>query len=100
MVRTNGANQTELEWYQEQAKNYDLTVIAEEFEQLKEIHNNIWNLEADLKSGMEDKHPLEEIGRRAILIRDYNNRRIAIKNSLAESLGCAVREIKRDHLSE
>ena len=39
-------------------------------------------------------------GRRAILIRNWNNKRIAIKNSLAEILNCPVREIKQDHLSE
>jgi len=53
-----------------------------------------------LKAGREQELPLEEIGRRAIAIRDHNNRRIAIKNALAEQLECPVREIKRDHLSE
>lgn len=100
LERTNGANQTELEWYQAQAKNYDLTAINEEFQQLKEIHNNIWNLEADLKSGMEDKHPLEEIGRRAIAIRNMNNKRVALRNVMAEKLNDAVREIKFNHASE
>ena len=45
--------------------------------------------------------PLEEIGRRAILIRDWNNKRVAIKNHIAEQLKTdQVRETKTDHLSE
>jgi len=42
---------------------------------------------------------LEEIGRRAIAIRDWNNKRLVLKNSAAELLKCDVREIKKDHLS-
>lgn len=52
------------------------------------------------QKGTEANLPLEEIGRRAIKIRDWNNRRIALKNSMAEKLDCTVREIKKDHLSQ
>ena len=94
------ANAEELEWYRQHFAPYESAAVRAQIEDLKRIHNAIWDLEWQLKTGREQELPLEEIGRRAILIRDYNNRRIAIKNSLAESLGCAVREIKRDHLSE
>jgi hypothetical protein len=57
-------------------------------------------LEKELKSGRENELPLEEIGRRAIKIRDWNNKRVSIKNAMAEKLSCPVREIKKDHLSE
>ena len=43
---------------------------------------------------------LQEIGRRAIAIRDFNNQRIAYKNSVARILGHPVREIKQDHLAD
>ena len=98
--RSNGANQEELDWYQTQAGAYNLDSIQTEFLKLKDIHNTIWDLEGLLKSGREDELSLEEIGRRAISIRDHNNKRIAIKNSIASQLGCSVREIKKDHLSE
>jgi hypothetical protein len=64
------------------------------------VHNTIWDLESELKTGREAELPLEEIGRRAIAIRDHNNERIRIKNAIAERLECPVREIKQDHLSE
>ena len=43
---------------------------------------------------------LQEIGRLAIAIRDFNNKRIAYKNSVATILGHTVREIKQDHLAD
>jgi hypothetical protein len=95
-----GANNEELAWYKDQALHINLEKIANEYEDLKRIHNEIWNLEAELKTGREAELALEEIGRRAIAIRDHNNKRVALKNSMAEKLSCPVREIKKDHLSE
>jgi hypothetical protein len=95
-----GANQEELSWYQTQALHIDLDKIINEYEDLKRIHNEIWNLEAELKSGREAELSLEEIGRRAIAIRNHNNKRVALKNAIAEKLECPVREIKKDHLSQ
>lgn len=95
-----GNNSIELDFYDSQAKNLDLSLVKYELEQLQQIHNEIWELEKELKSGKESDLPLEEIGRRAIKIRDWNNKRVGIKNSMAEKLSCPVREIKKEHLSE
>lgn len=94
------ANSDELSWYREQSNNYDLNLAAKEIAELKNIHLRIWDLESDLKSFKESKHSLEEIGRRAIMIRDLNHQRIQLKNAIAEKLGCKVREIKHNHASE
>jgi hypothetical protein len=94
------SNQEELAWYQEQTAQFDLDSIKIYYEELKNIHTTIWALEAELKSGCEEELSLEEIGRRAILIRDWNNKRVAIKNQIADILGCSVKELKKDHLSE
>lgn len=94
------ANHEELVWYQTQVKNIDMMLINAEFIQLLDIHKEIWNLEKELKSGQEHQLALEEIGRRAIEIRNFNHRRIQLKNIMAEKLNCSVREIKKDHLSE
>lgn len=98
--RTQGANEEELSWYMNEALRIDISAIVDEYEELKRIHNEIWELEAELKTGREAELSLEEIGRRAIAIRDHNNKRVALKNVIAEKLGCSVREIKQDHLSE
>jgi DNA polymerase III delta prime subunit len=94
------ANKEELMWYKDQALHLDFSKIVAEYEDLKRIHNEIWNLEAELKTGREAELALEEIGRRAIAIRDHNNKRVALKNLIAKKLDCPVREIKKDHLSQ
>jgi hypothetical protein len=95
-----GANKEELAWYQNQALQLNIQEIVNEYEDLKQIHNKIWDLESELKTGRESDLGLEEIGRRAIEIRNWNKKRIEIKNLIADKLGSSVKEIKRDHLSE
>lgn len=94
------ANKEELDFYQAQLVTYEIEQVRSEIDELYEIHRTIWSLESELKTGREQELPLEEIGRRAIAIRDWNHKRIRLKNHMAEVLGCAVREIKRDHASE
>ena len=104
--RTTGGNQDELDWYEDRYRELINGLDAEQLDQLNKdideitkIHNQIWNLEWQLKSGVEHLLPLDEIGRRAIAIRDWNNRRISYKNSIAALFGLKLREIKTDHLS-
>jgi hypothetical protein len=59
----------------------------------------VWSLEDDFKKAKIDALPLEEIGRRALYIRDIGYRRVDLKNALAESVGDPVREIKQDHVT-
>jgi transposase len=104
--RTTGGNQDELDWYEDRYRELIQSLTAEQLdrlnkdiEEITKIHNQIWNLEWQLKSGVEHLLPLDEIGRRAIAIRDWNNRRITYKNSIAALFGLKLREIKTDHLS-
>jgi hypothetical protein len=94
------ANAEELAWYNDQVSQYNFNLVSDIFLDLKEIHNTIWDLEWQLKTGVEEQLTLEEIGRRAIAIRDMNNKRIRVKNIMAERLKCPVREIKKEHLSQ
>ena len=94
------SNHEELDWYLNQIRKDNIDAVRSQYQDLKAIHNTIWELESELKSGRERELSLEELGRRAILIRDWNNKRISIKNQIAEILNCPVREIKQDHLSE
>jgi len=105
--RTSGANQDELDWYEDRYSELIATLTAEQratldhnIQEITVIHNRIWDLEWQLKSGVEHLLELDEIGRRAIAIRDWNNRRITYKNSIAELFGLKLREIKTDHLSD
>lgn len=99
--RRTHANIEELNYYELQAQNLSMGPECHDFMlELETIHDTIWDLEKELKSGCEQELSLEEIGRRAIAVRDHNNRRVQYKNLLAENVGCSVREIKKDHLSE
>jgi hypothetical protein len=105
--RTNSSNQAELDWYEAryqeltaQLNTQQLAQLASDIAEITRIHNTIWDLEWQLKSGVEQQLSLEEIGRRAIAIRDNNNRRIEFKNSIAALFGLEMREIKTDHLSD
>jgi len=98
--RTDNGNLDEYNFYNHQIINYNTALVQNEIDALITIHDQIWDLEKELKSGKEHLLSLEEIGRRAIAIRDANHKRIELKNHIAEALGCSVREIKKDHLSE
>jgi hypothetical protein len=105
--RINGSNKDELDWYEDRYKELiadlsqdQLDQLHNDIEEITRIHNKIWDLEWQLKSGVEHLLPLDEIGRRAIAIRDWNNKRITYKNSIAALFGLKLREIKTDHLSD
>jgi hypothetical protein len=65
---------------------------------LKTVNGKIWDLEADIRQGKEGKLGLEEVGRRALAIRELNGERVALKNRIAESSG-DFKDIKADHAS-
>jgi lysophospholipase L1-like esterase len=93
-------NKDELRWYQNQTKFFKLDLVDHLLKELIEVHESIWESESELKSGKEHRLPLEEIGRRALIIRDKNNYRVKLKNLIADKLLCLVKEIKKDHLSQ
>ena len=67
---------------------------------LYKINSKIWDLESDIRKGKEGKLGLEEVGRRAIAIRELNKKRVAIKNKIVEETGIGFKDIKMNHASE
>ncbi len=65
---------------------------------LEEVNSAIWDLESDIRLGKEGILGLEEVGRRALAIRDLNRQRIAIKNEIATYCQTYL-ETKVDHAS-
>jgi hypothetical protein len=63
------------------------------------IHSEIWNLESGIRQGKLDNN-LMEVGRRAIQIRDWNKKRVALKNEINLKTGEGFQDIKKDHGSE
>lgn len=99
--KTNGANGPEVEFYLDQLRAININPLNNKILELIEHHAYVWSLEDDFKKAKIDQLPLEEIGRRALHIRDIGYKRVALKNSIAEVLNIdSVRELKRDHISE
>jgi len=93
-------NQDEVKFYHHQLRSIQFDLINEPYQQLISIHEKIWNLESSLRQGHEDKLGLEEIGRRAIQIRNWNNKRLKLRNQIADIVNIdTIRECKVEHLS-
>lgn len=67
---------------------------------LHELNGKIWDLESDIRKGKERELGLEEVGRRAIMIRKINKERISVKNEIVEKTGLGFRDVKMNHASE
>jgi hypothetical protein len=66
---------------------------------LYEVNGKIWDLEADIRAGKDKELGLEEVGRRAIRIREINGERVRIKSSIVEKIGLGYKDIKINHAS-
>ena len=67
---------------------------------IMQINAEIWKLEHEIRNGGESKFTTEEIGIRAIKIRDLNRKRIDYKNKLTELHKTGFSEKKVNHRSE
>tara|TARA_Y100001973_G_C5143664_1_gene304248 strand:- start:420 stop:770 length:351 start_codon:yes stop_codon:yes gene_type:complete len=88
----------ELEAYRYELRDYQ--DIGQWVSELYQINGNIWDLESDIRKGKERELGLEEVGRRALLIRDWNNKRVATKNEITEHYNDGFTETKKNHASE
>ena len=77
------------------------TIIKDSWlNELYMINAKIWDLEYDIRKGKEGELGLEEVGKRAILIRNLNRERVALKNKIIEETGIGFKDIKINHVSE
>ena len=65
--------------------------------ELYDINGRMWDAEYAIRKGQDDDLGLEEIGRRALRIRDLNKERMAIKNRITELTGSGFREVKMNY---
>lgn len=87
--------------YEELKKELDdVDGIHEYVDQLYEINGKIWDLESDIRKGKEGILGLEEVGRRAIKIRDHNGKRVSVKNEINTIYRTGYIEKKVNHASE
>lgn len=92
--KTNNANAEEVDFYSKQMNETGISESHPLIVQLIQHHEYVWSLEDDFKKCKIDNLPLEEIGRRALHIRDVGFKRMELKNALAELYNDPVREVK------
>ena len=92
----------ELEYLEQHLGSYSfLNLDFEKYlRRLYDINGKIWDLEADIRKGKDDGLGLDEIGRRAILVRDYNKIRVSIKNEIIRETKMGFEDVKVNHISE
>ena len=83
----------------EDYRQKDSEFINHKINQLIEINGMIWDLESDIRKGREGELGLEEVGRRAIKIREFNKIRVGYKNDVVEVFGEGYKDIKMNHAS-
>lgn len=100
--RANAENQQEIEDLTKEIESYKSThneFVEELIGKLIEINGKIWDLESDIRKGKEGELGLEEVGRRAIKIREFNKIRVGYKNDTVEVFGEGYKDIKMNHAS-
>ena len=75
-------------------ENPDLSKLVED---LYIINGRMWDAEYAIRKGQDDNLGLEEIGRRAIHIRDLNRIRMKIKNDIIELTGDGFKDCKMNY---
>ena len=101
--RANAENEIEInDLYSEilEYKKMNDEIINDYINKLIEINGKIWDLESDIRKGKEGELGLEEVGRRAIQIREYNKVRVGYKNKIVETFNEGYKDIKMNHVSE
>ena len=96
-ARANAENQIEIDTLSAEVNQY--LGAVEYVEKLLDINGKIWDLESDIRKGKEAELGLEEVGRRAIQIREFNKIRVGYKNEMVKRYEEGFEDIKMNHAS-
>ena len=88
----------EINALQQEINNY--TNVESFINSLYIINGKIWDLESDIRKGNENILGLEEVGRRAIEIRQLNGQRVSTKNEINSFFNEGFVETKINHGSQ
>lgn len=83
--------------YYKSGLNLDDPDLNHLVDELYKANSRIWDAEHDIRKGQDEDLGLEEIGRRAIHIRDLNRIRMKIKNDIIDLTGDGFREAKMNY---
>ena len=74
--------------------NKELSKFADE---LYSVNGRIWDTEASIRKGLDDELGYEEIGRRAVKVRDLNRIRMKVKNDIIDLTGDGFKDCKMNY---
>ena len=69
-------------------------------DELYKVNGNIWDIEGSIRKGLDDDLGYEEIGKRAVMVRDLNRNRMKIKNDIIELTGDGFKDCKMNCIAE
>jgi hypothetical protein len=95
--RANAENELEIHTLHKELVQY--SDVMEFVSKLKEVNGKIWDLESDIRKGKEGELGFEEVGRRAIEIRELNKIRVGYKNEMVKKYEEGFEDIKMNHAS-
>jgi len=87
----------ELAYLLKHLPEYNFPEAEEYINRLRSVNDRIWEMEADIRQGKDHLLNLEEVGRRALGIRNINKFRIRIKNEIVEKTNKGFKDIKVNH---
>ena len=83
--------------YYKKGLDLDSPDLAKLVDDLYDINGKMWDAEHAIRKGQDDGLGLEEIGRRAIHIRDLNRIRMKVKNDIIELTGDGFKDCKMNY---
>ena len=91
--------QKQIEYY-ESGVDMDWPRLVSLVIDLHKINGQMWDAEYAIRKGLDNDLGLEEIGRRALKIRDLNRVRVSVKNEITEIVGQPeFKDCKMNHAS-
>ena len=88
--------QRQIDYYKEGLDLED-SKLAKLVDDLYEINGKMWDAEHSIRKGQDGSLGLEEIGKRAIKIRDLNRIRMKVKNDIIELTGDGFKDCKMNY---
>ncbi len=88
--------QKQIDYYKEglDLNNLELSKLVDD---LYDINGKMWDAEHAIRKGQDENLGLEEIGKRAIKIRDLNRIRMKVKNDIIELTGDGFKDCKMNY---
>jgi len=89
----------ELDFLKSALITYDFAESDFYLQKLYEVNSKIWDMESDIRNGLDEELGLDEIGRRAIKIRETNKVRVSIKNEIVKKSKSGFEDVKMNHIA-